>query len=200
MAKEPVTRSLASPNTLLWNLHDAIKWQVRLAKNATDAEQKKHIAIICIILSVALVEAFSNVFFRLLIEEPKFAHLRDQVLKELDESSLDFKIKEWPRRFFGAGIDFGKGLGQEFINLKDMRNWLMHFTTTHETFTQETITFQGMADISRYDQLGVNDSINALLTSEQMIVEVLQLHGIPNDQMERELDYWLGASYKFHIH
>jgi hypothetical protein len=200
MPREPVARSLATPNTLLWNFHDAIKWQIRLAKHAIDAEQKKHIAIICIILSVALVEAFFNVFFRLLIEEPKFSHLRDQVLKELEESSLDFKIKEWPRRFLGVGIDLGKGVGQAFINLKDTRNWLMHFTTTHETFTQETITFQGVSDISRYDQLDVKDSIDALLTSEQVILEVLKLRGIQNDQLERELDYWLGASYKFHIH
>ena len=199
MPKKQAIRSLASPNTLLWNFHDAIKWQIRLAKKATETEQKKHIAIICTILSVALIEAFFNIFFRLLVEEPKFAQLRGQVLKELDDSTLDYKIKEWPSRFFGTGIDFSKGNGQAFIKLKGTRNWLMHFTTTYETYTEETITFQGLSDISKYDQLDVIDSIDALRTSERMIIEVLALSGIQSDQMEHTLDYWLGASYLFHI-
>jgi hypothetical protein len=159
-----------------------------------DGERRQNIAV-CIILAASLVEAFLNIFFRVVVGEEDFSQFKATVMNDLNrQASLEHKIKEWPRLILGKSIDFGKGVGQDFGVLKDTRNWLMHFTSTGDTLMLDNITMHGLADISRYEQLDGADAIRALETSEGIIAEIVKLRGVPQENLPYHLQSWLGRS------
>jgi len=114
-------------------------------------------------------------------------------MADLDRlASLEHKIKERPKLVFGKSIDFGNGIGQEFFALKDIRNWLMHFTSTYETFVVDNMTIHGLADNSRFEALGGEDAVRALQTAEGTIAEIIRLREIPTQNIPYHLQSWLG--------
>ena len=187
---------LATPNSILWEFYAILLHQVELAAQASEPKQKRRMVATCIILSVTLVETFLNIYFRIVASEQQFAHASTTILEDLrNQSSLEYKIKEWPRLAFGVSIDFGQGVGQEFISLKDDRNWLMHFSSTYESVKVDHITIQGLSNISRYESFDRYNPNRTVAIAEGIIIEIFKLRGMTPGQGPPTLLQWLGKTH-----
>jgi len=193
MSTRSENKFLASPQSILWQFYASLDRQVRNTIKTEDVSERRQNVAVCIILATTLVEAFLNRFFRVVVSEQGFTQFVEQVMEDLNRRApLEYKIKEWPKLVFGKSIDFGKGVGQDFVTLKDTRNWLMHFTNTWETIAFDNITIRGLADISRYERLDGADAARALETSEGIIAEIIRLRGVPQENIPYHLQSWLG--------
>lgn len=194
-------RTLSSPNHMVWELFQALR---RLCVRVTEshAEQDelalRQDAAICIILAVQCVEVFFNVYFRVLIREPNYAHAAGRISADLANTQfgLDKKIKEWPFLVFGKKLPLGEGAGQRFVTLKNLRHELMHFTSSHETFAIPGVAIHGLADTSAYHSLSAKSAIDALHTAEAFLCEVFTLRGIPPENLLHALHSWTGRPPK----
>lgn len=182
---------------MVWELFEALR---RLCSHATGAHATQDVTVVrqdaalCIILAVQCVEVFFNVYFRVLISEPTFAHAADRISSDLQKSQfgLDQKIKQWPKLVFGRKLNLDKGAGQRFVTLKNLRHTLMHFTSSHETIAIPGVAIHGMADTSAYESISAKSAIEALHTAEEFLCEVFTLRGISSDNLPHALHSWTG--------
>ncbi|UYG01264.1 hypothetical protein [Halomonas sp. GD1P12] len=193
----PTDRILSSPSYMVWELFQALRRLcVRVAESSDveDDSTARQDAALCVILAVQCVEVFFNVYFRILITEPAYAHAVEKISADLTSTrcGLDRKIKEWPLIVFGQKLNLGEGAGQQFITLKNIRHELMHFTSTHETFSIPGIAIHGMADTSVYHSLSTKTAIEALNTAEEFLCEVFILRGISTENLSHALHSWTG--------
>ncbi|HMV13164.1 MAG TPA: hypothetical protein PKD88_11915 [Nitrosomonas sp.] len=194
MATTPI---LSSPQYLVWELFQALRrlcervGESHIAQNESVSRQD---AALCTILAVQCVEVFFNVYFKVLINEPDYAHANEKISNDLDNTmySLEKKIKEWPRHAFGKGLDLGGGAGQKFIALKERRNRLIHFTSSHVTFSMPGFAIYGMADTTDYHSLTAKSAIDALQTAEAFLCEIFMLRGISPENLSSALHSWTG--------
>jgi hypothetical protein len=143
--------------------------------------------------AITLVEAFLNVFFRVKVGEPGFEQHESIVLSDLsNRKSLDYKLKNWPRQILGKPLDLASPGVAAFMQLKECRNALMHFTSSHETVAIENIEIQGLADTTMYDGLVAADAVRAVFTAEGIIAELFRLAGFTEDRIPPGLHLWLG--------
>ena len=149
-------------------------------------------AAICVILAVQCVEVFFNVYFRVLISEPAYAHAAEKISEDLarTQCGLDTKIKDWPKLVFGKKLPLDKGAGQRFIELKNLRHKLMHFTSSHETLAVPGLAIHGLADTTAYESLSVQAALEALHTAEEFLCEVFTLRGIAAKDLPHALHSW----------
>jgi hypothetical protein len=106
--------------------------------------------------------------------------------------SLDHKIKEWPKRVLGQPIDLGTGAGKAFMELKGLRNSLMHFTSTHSTLDLFGQAVEGLSDTSALDELTDADAERALVTAEDFVGAVLLARSGSPQAIPRGLHLWTG--------
>lgn len=190
-------RTLASPHHMVWQLFEALR-RLCFRLNESHAEENESAirqdAALCIILAVQCVEVFLNVYFRTLVTEPGLKDAAEKIIADLasTQCGLDRKIKEWPLLVFGKKIPLDKGAGQQFINMKNLRHRLMHFTSSHETFTIPGVEIQGLADISVYNSLSEKSGIEALQVAEAFLCEVFTLRGISAEKLPDQLHSWTG--------
>lgn len=184
---------LSSPNRMVWSYFSALRrmcYQVEL--HSSDGHKKEDAAL-CVITAVTVVEVFLNVYFRILISENPYKHAEEKIKHDLERQiPLDRKLKEWPKAVFGKKIDFGSGPGQKFMELKNIRNSLVHFSSTWETLEIPGVTIHGLADISAFEPLGEHSASQALETAEQFIAEVFRLRGIHEADIPGALHSWTG--------
>jgi hypothetical protein len=156
-------------------------------------EQRENIAL-CIFLAVTVVEPFMNLFFRILIEESEHQAHRARILDDLNRRiSLDKKIRSWPELLFGRQWDLSSGTGKAFADLKEKRNALMHFTSTHESISEiPGILIHGLADTEVFDSLQSCDADVALKVAEDSICDILQLSGQTEKEQLGGLHLWTG--------
>lgn len=188
------TGPFGSPNKVIWEYFDCLREMVRNVQDAPDDKNIRRKVLPCVFMSIAIVEIFLNTYFRILAEKASCPNCREQTLKEIDgRTSLDFKLKTWPTRFFKKEINFGQGIGQRFMNLKELRNRLMHFKSSYDTVNLPgQIQLQGMVDISSYDGLDKNIAIESLMVAEEMLEEIFRLEGISADQIKHAMHSWTG--------
>jgi|GEM_PF-1293054 len=193
-------RTLSSPNRMVWELFQALR---RLCTRITkvhaiqDETALRQDTAICIILAVQCVEVFFNVYFRVLISEPAYTHAAKKISADLENRKfgLDGKIKKWPRYVFGKELDFDKGAGLQFTKLKNLRHSLMHFRSSHETFSIPGIAIHGLADTTEYESLSPKNAIEALQTVELLLCEVFTLRGITPENLPNALHSWTGRPH-----
>ena len=184
--------SLGSPNYMVQNYALALQRSVIRALDETDEKIQKQEVAIVVFMAVTVVEAFINAYFRVLVSEDGFKPFEHQIIKDLDKRiSLAQKIKQWPRLAFGRSIDESKGIGLEFKKLRDLRNKLMHFQSSHENFSYEKFTFHGVADISSYATLSAEWAMWAMETAEGIIEEILRLRGSSEKQRVHDMHFWI---------
>lgn len=182
---------------MVWELFQALRRLcVRVAEShaAQDDPSLRQDTALCVIVAVQCVEVFFNVYFRVLISEPAYAHAAEKISADLASAQcgLDRKIKDWPLLVFGQKLPLGEGAGQRFVTLKNIRHRLMHFTSTHETMSVPGIDIHGMADTSDYHALSAKSAIEALHTAEAFLCEVFRLRGISSENLRHELHSWTG--------
>ncbi len=188
-------KTLSSPNRMVWQYFNALRRLCyRVATNENKAEIPQDAAL-CVILAVTGVEIFLNTYFLIMINEEPYKHAKEQILNDLmRQASLDKKIKEWPEKVLGKKIQLNSGIGLEFTNLKKLRNKLVHFSSSYETFKFSGATIIGLADTTVYDSLDTNSALKALEIAEQFICEVFRLRGIEDRNICHELHSWTGIA------
>ncbi len=185
--------SLSSPNRIVWQYFEALRRLAsRIGSLEDDAERKQDTAL-CILLAVTVVEAFLNIFFRVIVSEAGFTQHEQRLLDDLNKRrSLDYKLRNWPRRVLGKGLDFTAAIPKAFLELKDRRNALMHFTSTHQTVSLPGIEIHGAADTSVFDDLTVKDAEKGVEIAEGMVEELCRLRGLPEEKIGQALHLWTG--------
>ncbi len=182
---------------MVWSYFSALRRMCHQVEKHSIEAYKKEDAALCVITAVTVVEVFLNVYFRILISESPYKHAEKKIQNDLQKQvSLDKKLKEWPKEVFGKKIDFGTGAGQKFMELKNIRNGLVHFSSTWETIEVPGITIHGLADTSVFESLGENTAIQALETAEDFLVEVFRLRGIKDIDIPSVLHSWTGHPLK----
>jgi hypothetical protein len=193
----PNDRILSSPNRMVCELFQALRRlcvRAREAHAVQDESASRQDAALCVILSVQCVEVFFNVYFRALISEPAYAHAAEAVSADMRSTrcGLDRKIKDWPTLVFGEKLPLDKGAGQQFVALKNLRHKLMHFTSSHETFSIPGVAIHGLADTSAYEAISATSAVDALRTAEEFLCEVFKLRGISFSDLPHALHSWTG--------
>ncbi len=184
----------SSPNAIIWHYFTALRRLVDGIDRAGDERAIREDVALCVILAVTIVEAFMNIFFRVVVSESDFTKHEKGILDDLRKrKTLDHKLRKWPRRIFGKPLNFATGTPKAFLALKERRNDLMHFTSSHTTIIPEPgIIIHGLADMSAFDTLTPSDAISALDLAEGIIRDLLQLRGIPESQLPQALHMWTG--------
>ena len=106
---------LASHNHIVWSYFDiARKITQEATGSASDVDRRSKSAV-SILMAVAAVEAYINIFGRMWIEQtPDFINA-GKIVEDLNKrKSITHKIKTWPTLFFGKGLDLSGGIGQAF--------------------------------------------------------------------------------------
>jgi hypothetical protein len=149
--------------------------------------------MVCIMLAIAAVETFLNVFFRVVVTESGFTGHAKRVLDDLDKRrSLDHKLRNWPRDILGEGLDFTATVPAGFMKLKEKRNRLMHFTSSHQTLELPNVEIRGLAEMSDFETLTPADANSAVDMAEGMVRELCRLRGARPEQLDQLLALWTG--------
>lgn len=185
---------LGSHNYMVSNYFDIAH---SIAIETLDEKDKKIInskTALVIIMSVSAVEAFINIFGRLWVEQNSTFKHSDKILMDLNKKRfITQKIKEWPQLFFDEKLDLSKGTGQDFINLIEKRNALMHFEATYETLEIDNFTLKGLVDISLYNSLQSKDALSALDVSKCFIESWITLQGFEKEHVKASTQHWIGT-------
>jgi hypothetical protein len=184
-----------SPNSMVWEYFAPLRRIGSALYSISDESEKRQNVAICIFLSVTVVEAFLNIYFRTKVAESAFKHHETYFLKTISKPKpLEFKLREWPKVILGASIDFNNGIGKRFLDLKELRNSLMHFTYTYQTIEIENTKIHGLGDIGFYERLTEADAVNSIITAEDFIQEILRLSKYSGDGLTRAMLFWTGKT------
>jgi len=187
------SKQVSSANRIIWEYCECLREIIRDIEDMNEAKHIRRKIILCVFMSIAVIETFLNIYFRILAEKSDCPSCGDQTLKELNENmSLDRKIRTWPKRFFHKEIDFGQGIGQRFMKLKSLRNRLMHFQSSYDTLEIPGMTIQGLADTTSYDVLSKDVALESLSVAEGLIEEVFRLKGMSSDEIKHSVHGWIG--------
>ena len=186
--------AFSSPNRIIWHYFSALRRLVNGIEHTGDETAIRENVALCLMLAVTIVDAFLNVFFRVVISEPGFTANEKSILKDIkDRRSIDYKLKNWPERVFRKAIDFKAPTPKAFLALKERRNQLMHFTSSHTNVNlPDGVELRGLADTSSFDTLTPTDASSALALAEEMLCELFLLRGIPERELPHALHSWTG--------
>lgn len=184
----------SGPNRMVWQFFEALRRSVARAHEAANQPHLHQEVAVSVFLAVTTVEAFLNLYFRLVVEEPPFSQHKKRLLDDLSRpyASLEQKLRQWPKEILGNSIDLESGPGKAFLELKDLRNRLMHFKSSHDTIEIPGGSIQGLPNTTVFDELTAADSDNALETAEALIGAVMHARGIKPEHAPRNLQFWTG--------
>lgn len=186
-------RSLGSPNHMVWQYYECLKRQASRTTKCAELETRQEVAL-TVILAVTVVEIFLNAYFRVVVSEEPFQKHEKKLLKELsDRILLDRKCREWPARIFGASPNPKNGSVRAFAELKELRNKLIHFVSSHETVhLPGNITIHGLADTSAYNSLTTQVALTSVETVRGFAYEIFRLRGIASENWPHSFHGWFG--------
>tara|TARA_R110001583_G_C5523713_1_gene397835 strand:+ start:271 stop:852 length:582 start_codon:yes stop_codon:yes gene_type:complete len=173
-----------------------VEMAVARCKQATDANIARQEAALAIVMAVNAVEVFLNLYFRVVVEEDGFEEHKSYLLGGINKrKGLDFKVKNWPRKILGNSVDLSKETGKEFYKLKELRNSIVHFTSSHDTVDLggTGVIFKGLAETSSYNSLQYSHARNALDTSRRFVEQIFRLRGIEESLLPHALHSWCGV-------
>lgn len=180
---------------MVWEYFDSLRRLVRDAKSSRDRIHERQLAALALIMSVTVVEVFFNVWFRVKVEASGVEDDRRSLLDDLAHprpASLEAKLKRWPARYLSREIDLSVEPAASFMRVKKLRNSIVHFRSTHESFEFESVSLCGLADTTEYDALSHEDASSALRAAEDMLAEVFRAAGIGDEQIPGLLHAWAG--------
>jgi hypothetical protein len=188
-------KSHSTSNKIVWEFYTNLKLLEKYYRGkAVNEGYIKNIAMMSIFMSVACVEAFINMFFRELLEDNKYSHLKDKTLPEMENNrfGLEQKIKQWPERFFSKNV-YGTKPGKAFQQIKNTRNSLLHYRHTYEPIeVEQGVTWAGLTDFTIFDKLTNEYSFNARDIATNFIREILLASGCAEDRVHLNLQHWTG--------
>ncbi|MFT6909440.1 MAG: hypothetical protein ACJAS1_006159 [Oleiphilaceae bacterium] len=173
-----------------------VEMAVARCDQTTDSNTARQEAALAIVMAVNAVEVFLNLYFRVVVEEDGFKKHKYYLLDSIDKrKGLEFKIKNWPLKILGESVDLSKETGKEFYQLKDLRNSIVHFTSSHDTLDLggTGVIFKGVAETTRYNSLQYSHAKNALDTSRRFVEQIFRLRGIEEGLLPNALHSWCGV-------
>ena len=183
----------ASPNTMIHEYFEILRWLVQGLDDIKNKVLLRRQIALSIFQSVTAVETFLNVYFRVVVSENRFNQHEQYFLKTISERKpLEYKLKNWPKTILGRNLSLDSGIGKSFVDLKNLRNSLMHFVSSHDTVQVASWVFRGMANIDQYENLTVADARKALETAESFAREIFRLKGVKENEMQTMLQLWIG--------
>jgi hypothetical protein len=188
-----VYEKLGSPHHLIWQYYECLHRQIRRVPVYEDGTQKQELVLV-VFLAVTVVETFINAFFRVLIEEAQFATHRERIIRDLAKRvSLDEKIRRWPKLIFGKPLEPANNDIRAFFDLKDIRNSLMHFVSSHETVELPgPIILRGMADVTAYESLSPRYCRECPAVIRAFAYQVFILRGLETELLPHAFHSWFG--------
>ena len=188
------SRTLATPHSLIWHYYECLKRQIRrVPMDECDRVQKQEL-VLALFLAVSVVETFINAFFRVVVEEDGFHAHRERVLKDIKRRcSLEAKIKKWPGKVLGVPLDESTENVKRFLDLKNHRNALMHFVSSHESIELPGHVYvRGMADMSAFQSLSVEQAAEYPEIIKRFAFEIFLARGITEEQLPHAYHQWFG--------
>lgn len=189
--------ALSSPNRMVWALFRSLRRTVSGLSRIDDTTEQKDQVAVAVILAVAAVESFFNLYFRILVETTHKEH-RSMVLEDLDPKDgsrpkgLEYKLRHWSCKVLGKSFKWQKGVAHDFDCLRERRNSLMHFTSSYEEVQLPGFRVEGLANTDCYDELQPKHAEEALRLAEGMLEETFRLTGVVKDQIPHDLHGWTG--------
>jgi len=189
-----MNKVLASNQTIISTYYNILRNLVFDYREAINENEKKEKALLVVIMSVTIIEAFLNIYFLLLVSEEKYSQHCEQISREISNTSdsLDKKIKNWPMLLFKKRLDLGKGVGQKFQNLKTLRNKLLHFQSDHNELVVENIRISKLLEITVYEQLVEYDVESCQTIVLDFASEIFRLVGIQENKIGTLIQLWFG--------
>ena len=186
--------NFSSPNRIVWEYFAALRRLVAQSRSAEGEAEKRQCSALAVVMSVTVVEVFINLWSRACREAPHVRGGRNDCIGVGPPRAmvLDKKLKKWPKRYLGSELDLSNGPGAEFMRIKDLRNSIVHFNSTHTTLKYEGVEFLGLADTTDYDALSYEEARNALFAADDLIAEVFVLAGVERDNVKHFLHSWTG--------
>lgn len=158
-----------------------------------DNDDRKQEVAVCVILSVTAIEAFVNVYFRVVVSEAEFADKAEPVLSGIKSlMSTKDKLEKWSQLLFAKHFDFATGPGKAFVDLNKRRNKLVHFKSGHLTVSLPGVAIHGLADITAYTSLTPQDAHAAVHTAESVLSHVFKLRTGSDADVPHFLHAWTG--------
>ena len=188
------SRYLATPHSIIWEYYECLRRQInRIPENENDRTQKQEL-VLALFLSVSVVEAFINAFFRVVVEEEGFRIHRDRLLKDVEKRiSLERKLKEWPKKVLGKRLDFDALNVKMFVDLKNQRNALMHFGSSHESIELPgPVYIHGLADMSAMKALSPPLAVEYPNVIRNFSYEIFSARGISRENLPHAFHQWFG--------
>jgi hypothetical protein len=184
---------LSSPNRIIWEYFDSLRRLTCDAKKAQGTSQEKQLTALAVMMSINVIEVFINIWFQIHIEESTDLVLKKKFNEELfGNTTLHKKIMSWPQKYLSSHFDISTGIGAEIMNLKKLRNEIVHFKSAYETFSVPGVQIHGLANTSAYDELDFNSATRALETVERYIGEVFLMAGSSKSDIPAQLHAWIG--------
>jgi len=188
-----VTPVYGSANKMAWEYFAALRHLVDGSIAATDKDEERRTAMLAVVHAVTVVEAFLNLWFRVKVEgtpEHRMSFLRDLKARK----GLEYKLKAWPSRYLSKPLNMTEGAAAAFASLKELRNSLVHFTSSYETVqTGPTVSLHGLADITAYHALSKESAIAAQHAVVQFVAEIFRLSGVAEETIPRAMHAWIGV-------
>lgn len=189
-------RTYSTPAGVSREYFDALRWLRDEAQRTTERSQCRRVAAMTVIQAVTAVEVFMNLWFRAVVEQAKDDLKAGALLRDLEaKTSLERRLTTWPKKFLGHRIDLRNGPGGAFVSLKDLRNSIVHFSTTHETVHAPQLIIHGLADTTAYDEMDSATADAAVATAEAFVTELFRIRGFDAATSERALFAWTGIRY-----
>lgn len=185
---------LGSPHAIIWEYYECLKRQIYRVPNDEKNRTQKQELVLALLLSVSVIETFLNAFFRILVEEEGYRQHRNRLLKDFKRRiSLDTKLREWPKNILGTGLDFNSPKVISFINLKNQRNALMHFTSSHESDESPGLVFvHGLADLTIFKTLSLPSARDYPGVIRHFSYEIFLARGINTERLPHAFHQWFG--------
>jgi hypothetical protein len=177
----------------VWEYFQSLRLLVENARQAPSPELCRRAAALAVIMAVTGVEVFLNLWLRVRVAQGEVLGDRETLFKELSKRvHLGHKLSQWPQRFLSAALDLKAGPGGAFVDLKCLRNSIVHFTSPHESIDLGNVAIHGLADTTAYDELSAEKARWALQTAENFIAEIFCLSGLSSKQVSDALHAWTG--------
>ena len=184
----------SSPNRIVWEYFLSLRLIEESARNAPSPELARQQAALAIIMCVTVVEVFLNMWFKVKVEEMASQECRKSFQKDIAERvSIEHKLKKWPERYLMKSLNLDVGPGKKFSEIKQLRNSIIHFTSSHESLElTEDVMIHGLADTTNYDNLNASNATYALKTAEELILEIFNLANLDSKQVSSGIHAWTG--------
>jgi hypothetical protein len=188
-------RTLATPNNVPWRLYGMLGRLAADADDLRDRELTEQDGLVSIVLGTTAIEAFANLYFRTLADEPEFTHARDTILTDLKRSSgaTVEKLPRWAKLAFRRPIEESDARWAEYAWLRKQRNSLLHFKSSHEHISLPGITITGLASTEVFATIDAATP-RRVMQCVRGVVELVSLaRGLTAPGVARAVHIWLGA-------